>query len=76
MQAVPGLRGENGIVVAAVSGEADGLRPGDVIYGANATPVRTLADLRGIIGPLPSGGVAVLQIGRQGQLRFLTVVLE
>jgi hypothetical protein len=39
-------------------------------------PVRTLADLRGAIGQVPPAAPAVLQVGRQGQLRFVVVTLE
>ena len=49
---------------------------GDVIYGLNGVPVRTLADLRTAIGQVPPASPAVLQVGRQGQLRFVVVTLE
>jgi serine protease Do len=78
-QAIPGVRGLHGVVVAGVALDAEptgGPLPGDVIYGVNGTPVRTLGDLRTAIGQLSPGAPAVLHLGRQGQLRFVTVTLE
>ena len=76
---IPGVRDPHGVVVAGVAADAEGLSgpiPGDVIYGVNGEPVKTLADLRTAIGQVAPGATAVLQVGRQGQLRFLVVTLE
>jgi S1-C subfamily serine protease len=76
---IPGIRDIHGVVVAGVALDSQGSSgpiPGDVIYGVNGEPVRTLADLRAAIGQVASDSTAVLQVGRQGQLRFLTVTLE
>ena len=76
---IPGIRDINGVVVAGVAFDAEGSSgpiPGDVIYGVNGERVRTLADLRAAIGQVATDSTAVLQVGRQGQLRFLTVTLE
>ena len=76
---IPGIRQEHGVVVAGVASEARGAAgpvAGDVIYGVNGEAVRTLEDLRGAIGRFAPDSTAVLQVGRQGQLRFLTVTLE
>ena len=76
---LPAVRDMNGILVAGVSPEvagAGGPRPGDVIYGVNGERVRTLGDLRTAIGGVAADSSAVIQVGRQGQLRFLTVTLE
>jgi serine protease Do len=76
---IPGVRDPHGVVVAGVAADAEGLSgplPGDVIYGVNGEPVKTLTDLRTAIGQIAPGASAVLQVGRQGQLRFLTVTLE
>ena len=76
---LPGVRNANGVVVAGVSSTADGspgLVAGDVIYGVNGTAVATLSDLRAAIGQVKPDGSAVLQVGRQGQLRFVVVNLE
>jgi serine protease Do len=76
-QLIPGLRAERGVVVAAVAGDASsGLRPGDVIYAVDRTAIGTLAELRAGVDSLPAGASVVLQVGREGQLRFLTVTLE
>jgi serine protease Do len=76
---IPGVRDPHGVVVAGVAADAEGPSgplPGDVIYGVNGEPVRTLTDLRTAIGRVAPGATAVLQVGRQGQLRFLAVPLE
>jgi serine protease Do len=75
---IPGIRDPNGIVVAGVALDAgsSGPLPGDVIYGVNGVQVRTLADLRTAIGKVAPDSTAILQVGRQGQLRFLTVTVE
>lgn len=76
-QLIPGLRAQRGVVVAAVAGDAvSGLRPGDVIYAVDRRAVGTLGELRAGVDSLPAGGSVVLQVGREGQLRFVTVVLE
>jgi serine protease Do len=76
---IPGLREPHGVVVAGVALASEGTAgplPGDVIYGVNGVPVRTIADLRTAIGQVAPDSVAVLHVGRQGRLRFLTVTLE
>ena len=78
-RAIPGIRDSHGVVVAGVALDAEGVAgpaPGDVIYGFNGAPVRTLSDLRSAIAQVPAGAPAVLHLGRQGQLRFVTVTLE
>jgi serine protease Do len=76
---IPGIRDAHGVVVAGVAVDAEGSAgpvPGDVIYGVNGVAIGTLADLRAVIAQVDPGTSAVLQIGRQGQLRFLTVTVE
>lgn len=75
---IPSLREPNGVVVGGVAADAGpaGLEPGDVIYSVNGNRVRTLADLRTAIGQVAAGAAAVFHVGRQGQLRFVTVTLE
>jgi serine protease Do len=78
-RAIPGLRDPRGVVVAAVAADAEaaaGLAPGDVIYGLNGMAVRTLADLRTAIAQLAAGSAAVFQVGREGQLRFVTLTMD
>jgi serine protease Do len=77
--AIPGLRDPHGVVVAGVAADAQdeaGLLSGDVIYGVNGVRVQTLAELKSTIGQAAAGAPAVFQVGRQGQLRFVTVTLE
>lgn len=74
-RALPGVRQSYGVVVAAVSSDATkpaGLMPGDVIYSVNGVPTRTLVDLRSALDRVAADSAAVLQIGRKGQLRFVT----
>jgi serine protease Do len=76
---IPGIRDVHGVVVAGVAVDAQGSSgplAGDVIYGVNGEPVRTLGELRAAISQVATDSTAVLQVGRQGQLRFLTVTLE
>ncbi len=76
-QIVPGVRAPHGMVIAAVAGDAvAGLEPGDVVYGLNGAPVAGLEELRTRLAAFPPERVAVLQVGRQGQLHFITVTLE
>lgn len=78
-QMIPGLRSDQGVVVAAVGSDADGsagLVAGDVIYGMNGAQIRTLAELRVAVEAQASATNVVLQIGRQGQIRFLAILLE
>jgi serine protease Do len=76
---IPGLRASHGVVVAGVAlatEEMAGPLPGDVIHAVNGVSVRTIADLRTAIGQVAPDSVAVLQVGREGRLRFITVTLE
>jgi len=76
---IPGLRDPQGVLVAGVAADTEGASGpllGDVIYAVNGVTVRTLGDLRTAIGQVAPAGTAVLQVGRQGPLRFLTVTLE
>ena len=76
---IPGLRAPHGVVVAGVAVASEGAAgplPGDVIHGVNGASVRTIGDLRTAIAQIPADSGAVLQVGRQGRLRFITVTLE
>ena len=44
--------------------------------GSVMASVRTIGDLRTAIAQIPADSGAVLQVGRQGRLRFITVTLE
>ncbi|HJR15824.1 MAG TPA: trypsin-like peptidase domain-containing protein [Gemmatimonadales bacterium] len=75
-RALAGTRSPHGVVVATVTPEAAGLTPGDVIHGLNGSVVRSLSDLRSAVDQVASDSTAVLHVGRQGRLRFVTMTLE
>jgi S1-C subfamily serine protease len=69
------------VIVAAREGESaysgqDGLKPGDVIYSVNTTPVSNLDALRQAVNGLKSVDPLVLQIERGGKLMYLTLSEE
>jgi serine protease Do len=74
------IRAGAGVVVAASQAEAvpfqDTLEAGDVIYSANGSSVGSIAELRAWLDALKPGDPAVLQVEREGQLRFITVSVE
>lgn len=77
---LPWLRTKTGVVVAAraegVPLEEDGLQPGDAIYAVNGEPVRTLAELRGVLADLGSGAAGVFHVDRRGRLMFVALEFE
>ena len=77
---LPGLRQQYGIVVAARAASppysGPTLEPGDVIYQFNQTPALTVKALRAMLDELKPGESAVLQIQREGKLRYITIELE
>jgi serine protease Do len=78
---LPPLRRLSGVVVAAVTAslaasEDGGLRPGDVIYALNTTPIRAVAELRAAVQNLPRGEMVALHVERLGQLQFILLELE
>ncbi len=77
---LPELRKQYGIVVAARAAGAEGvdvdLRPGDVIYALNNEPTSSIAALKTTVGQLKSGDPVVLQIERDGQLRYVAFEVE
>ena len=73
------VRSPHGVVVATVASESSdpaGLLPGDVIHGVNGEVVRSISDLRTAVGQVASDSATVLQVGRRGRLRFVTVTLD
>lgn len=73
---IPDLRNPTGVVVAGVALDAQelsGLFAGDVIYGVNGQPVRELTDLRSALSGTTQASTLVLQVGREGQFRYVTV---
>jgi serine protease Do len=72
------LRYEHGLIVAARSSEAaaNGLKPGDVIYSVNLTPVVSITALQATLDQVKPGESAVLQIQRSDRLLYLVIDLD
>jgi serine protease Do len=77
---LPDLRNSYGVVVAAGSttdlASGTGLKPGDVIYSVNGSPVSTVAALKNRLSEFKTGQEVVIQIERSGRLMFVTLDLE
>ena len=77
---LPTLRNAYGVVVAAGSTtdltSGTGLKPGDVIYSVNSSPVSTVAALKRRLDEFKAGEPVVIQIERAGRLMFVTLELE
>ncbi|HUE04727.1 MAG TPA: trypsin-like peptidase domain-containing protein [Bryobacteraceae bacterium] len=77
---VPDLRKQFGIVVAARAAGAESLevdlRPGDVIYAINTEPTSSIAALTKALDQMKSGEGVVLQIERDGQLKYVSFEME
>ena len=76
-----GLRRGSGVIVAARAVEAtpldgEGLRPGDVIYSVNRLDVSSLAELKAAIARYRSGDPVVIQVEREGTLRYVTLEMN
>ena len=74
------LRIESGVLVAAMSADAAPpaarFQPGDVIHAVNWTPVSNLIELRRAVNGLKDGDPVVVQIERQGLLKFIAFELD
>ena len=74
------LRKPSGVLVVAMSADAappaDRFRPGDVIHAVNRTAVTSLADLRKAVAGLKDGDPVVVQIERDGALRFVAFEID
>lgn len=77
---LPNLRNSYGVVVAAGSATdiatGTGLKPGDVIYSVNGSPVSTVAALKNRLAEFKIGQEVVMQIERSGRLMLVTLELE
>ncbi len=77
---LPDLRSPGGVVVAALSPDADpdatGLETGDVIHAVNTHRVTSVAVLNELLKDFTSGDNVVLQVERDDRLMFLTVEVE
>lgn len=75
LRMLPGLRRNYGILVASAAQSGE-LSPGDVVYSVNNQPVSTMTEFRQMIAKLKGEGGAVLQVERQGRLRFVELGFE
>jgi serine protease Do len=77
---LPDLRNAYGVVVAAGSttdiASGTGLKPGDVIYSVNGSPVSTVEALKSKLNEFKTGQDVVMQIERSGRLMLVTLELE
>lgn len=77
---LPSLRIRSGVVVAMRSPDASygqlELQAGDVIHAVNGEPVTGLAGLRETLESIPVGDPVVLQVERNGGLRFMAFEME
>jgi serine protease Do len=77
---LPDLRNSYGVVVAAGSATdvatGTGLKPGDVIYSVNGSPVSTVAALKNRLNEFKAGQEVVMQIERSGRLMLVSLELE
>lgn len=74
-----GLRIASGVLVAAreAASNADvSLAAGDVIHTINATPVKTIGELRSALSRISANTPVVLQIERDGKLMFIAFKLD
>lgn len=76
---IPKVREPSGVFVAAREARSQGtenpLSSGDVIHRINGLSVRSIDGLRAILDGFKAGTRVVVQIERQGRLRFLVVRL-
>lgn len=75
---VGAVRGQGGVLVAARAhnGAEYGLEIADIILSVNGTPTKSLAELRSLVGRLPSNAACALQVQRRGQLLYLSFEIE
>jgi serine protease Do len=77
---IPGLRMASGVIVAARTAFGatveSGLETGDVIHSLNGTTIISLDALTSGIQQLKAGDPVVLQIERNGGLRYLAFEME
>jgi serine protease Do len=72
---IPGLRKQEGVVVAAQSADSpvwrDRFVPGDVIYEVNGGRIRNKEDLKAVVASMGSGDPLVLLIQRGAHTQYL-----
>ena len=52
------------------------LEPGDLIFGINGQTASSLDELTGLLNTVPNGSPLVVQVQRQGVLRYLVLAGE
>jgi serine protease Do len=74
---IPGLRRPSGVMIAGLTANSEsartGLQVGDVIHALNGHAIDTLKTLRSVLDDIPSGGSGVLQVERDGKLKYLII---
>jgi serine protease Do len=77
---LPDLRRSIGVVVAARAGESpysgEALKLGDVIYEVNGSPVSSVDALRSALDKLKETDPLALLVERDGQLMYVTMMIE
>jgi len=77
---LPGLRARAGVIVAVAPKTGlpwqDSLKAGDVIYTVNGESVLDIAALRAALDKAREKGSAVVQVEREGGLRYVAVPLD
>ena len=77
---LPELRNKYGVVVAAGTvadfTNGTGLKPGDVIYSVNGSPVTSIPALKQKLDEFKPGDTIVMQIERSSRLLFVSVELQ
>lgn len=79
-QLFPSTRKQNGVIVAAVMGNASGWRggfkPGDIIYSMNRTPIYTMQSLTEFANNIKEGDPVVVHLERGGKLMYISFEME
>jgi serine protease Do len=77
---LPSLRRPSGVIVAALAADMLGvetdLQQGDVIHALDGKAITTVDDLRSSLHDISSGAPGVLQIERDGKLRYVGFEME
>lgn len=78
--ALHSLRGDRGVLVAAMSADAsppaNRFQSGDVIHAVNRTAVHSLEELRRAVAGMKDGDPVVVQVERQGMLTFVAFEID
>lgn len=79
-QAIPGIRMDSGVLVAALTAtpgsQETGLRPNDIIHSFNRIPILTVEALRSALDGVKPASPVVLQVERDGELQYATFEME